>query len=63
MFAYKIHKGRGIIEAVRVMPHARKSGATLSENAFLYALAGLGYKGRMTGHGFRANYAAMIVYF
>ena len=41
-------------DGVRVMPHARKSGATLSENAFLYALAGLGYKGRMTGHGFRA---------
>lgn len=44
----------GLGDGVRVMPHARKAGATLSENAFLYALAGLGYKGRMTGHGFRA---------
>lgn len=44
----------GVGDGVRVMPHARKFGATLSENAFLYALAGLGYKGRMTGHGFRA---------
>lgn len=41
-------------DGVRVMSHARKAGATLSENAFLYALAGLGYKGKMTGHGFRA---------
>jgi integrase len=42
------------LDGVRIMPHARKAGATISENAFLYALAGLGYKGRMTGHGFRA---------
>ena len=44
------------LDPVQVMPHgrARSKGATLSENALLYALYAMGYRGRMTGHGFRA---------
>jgi len=37
-----------------VLPHSRKAGKVMSENTLLYALWDLGYRGRMTGHGFRA---------
>ena len=44
------------LDTVQVMPHgrAKSKGRTLSENALLYALYAMGYRGRMTGHGFRA---------
>lgn len=37
-----------------LFPHDRKRDKPMSENAMLYALWSLGYRGRMTGHGFRA---------
>lgn len=37
-----------------LFPHERKRDKPLSENAMLYALWSMGYRGRMTGHGFRA---------
>lgn len=37
-----------------VFPGARSNGRPMSENAITAALAGMGYKGRMTAHGFRA---------
>lgn len=37
-----------------LFPHERKHDKPLSENAMLYALWSMGYRGRMTGHGFRA---------
>jgi integrase len=37
-----------------VLPHSRKPGKVMSENTLLYALWDLGFRGRMTGHGFRA---------
>lgn len=43
-----------------VLPHERKPDKPLSENAFLYALGALGYKGRMTGHGFRAVASTLL---
>ncbi len=44
------------LDPVRVLPGIgrRRGDGVLSENAMLYALYGMGYKGRMTGHGFRA---------
>lgn len=43
-----------------VLPNARKAGKPISENAALYALWDLGYRGRMTGHGFRALGSTML---
>ncbi len=37
-----------------VFPNARHSERPMSDNAILKALERMGYKGRMTGHGFRA---------
>lgn len=37
-----------------LFPHERKRDKPMSENAMLYALWSMGYRGRMTGHGFRA---------
>lgn len=37
-----------------LFPHERKRDKPLSENGMLYALWSMGYRGRMTGHGFRA---------
>lgn len=36
-----------------VFPHERKSNKSMSNNTILFALYRMGYKGRMTGHGFR----------
>jgi len=46
-------KAMGLDEE-HVLPHSRKPGKVMSENTLLYALWELGYRGRMTGHGFRA---------
>ncbi|PRY70997.1 tyrosine-type recombinase/integrase [Halomonas ventosae] len=37
-----------------VLPGARSAARPMSENAITAAMAGMGYKGRMTAHGFRA---------
>ncbi|QET03905.1 tyrosine-type recombinase/integrase (plasmid) [Cupriavidus pauculus] len=37
-----------------LFPHERKGDRSMSESAMLYALWSMGYRGRMTGHGFRA---------
>jgi integrase len=37
-----------------LFPHDRKRDAVMSENSMLYGLWSMGYRGRMTGHGFRA---------
>ncbi|CAB3753080.1 tyrosine-type recombinase/integrase [Paraburkholderia solisilvae] len=37
-----------------LFPHDRKRDMPMSENAMLYAIWSMGYRGRMTGHGFRA---------
>jgi len=41
-------------DGVHLFPHERKRDKPMSENAMLYALWSMGYRGRMTGHGFRA---------
>ena len=37
-----------------VWPHDRRNDRPMSENAILYLIGRIGYKGRMTGHGFRS---------
>ena len=37
-----------------LFPHPTKHDKPASENAVLFMLASIGYKGRMTGHGFRS---------
>jgi len=48
------------LDRVHVFPHSRKAGKTMSENTVLYALWELGYRGRMTGHGFRSLASTML---
>jgi integrase len=43
-----------------VFAQSRKADSPISENTVLYALAGMGYQGRMTGHGFRAVASTML---
>ena len=42
-----------------VFPHPRRDDRPASENAILYVLAALGYKDRMTGHGFRSLFSTL----
>jgi integrase len=42
-----------------VFPHPRRDDRPASENAVLYALAAIGYKDRMTGHGFRSLFSTL----
>lgn len=42
-----------------VFPHPRRDDRPASENAILYVLAAIGYKDRMTGHGFRALFSTL----
>ncbi len=42
-----------------VFPHPRRDDRPASENAILYALAAIGYKDRMTGHGFRSLFSTL----
>jgi len=42
-----------------VFPHPRRDDRPASENAILYALAAIGFKDRMTGHGFRALFSTL----
>jgi len=42
-----------------VFPHPRRDDRPASENAVLYALAALNFKGRMTGHGFRTLFSTI----
>jgi integrase len=42
-----------------VFPHPRRVDRPASENAILYALAAIGYKDRMTGHGFRQLFSTL----
>jgi integrase len=42
-----------------LFPHPVKQDRSASENAALYVLAELGYKGRMTGHGFRSVFSTI----
>lgn len=39
--------------SVYVFPSDRRDDRPMSENAVLYLIGRMGYKGRMTGHGFR----------
>lgn len=43
-----------------VLPQSRKRDKPLSENGILYALSGMGYAGKMTGHGFRAVASTLL---
>ena len=43
-----------------LFPHERRRDRPMSENTVLYALWSMGYKGRMTGHGFRAIAGTML---
>jgi integrase len=43
-----------------LFPHERKRDRPLSENGMLYALWSMGYRGRMTGHGFRSLGSTML---
>jgi len=42
-----------------VFAHPRRDDRPASENAILFALAAMGYKDRMTGHGFRQMFSTM----
>lgn len=42
-----------------IFPAPTRTG-TLSENAILYVIDGLGYKGRITGHGFRGTASTIL---
>ena len=42
-----------------VFAHPRRDDHPASENAILYALAAIGYKDRMTGHGFRQLFSTL----
>ncbi len=42
-----------------VFAHPRRDDRPASENAILYALAAIGYKDRMTGHGFRQLFSTL----
>ena len=42
-----------------VFPHPRRDDRPASENALLYALAAIGYKDRMSGHGFRSLFSTL----
>ncbi len=42
-----------------VFPHPRRDDRPASENAILYVLAAIGYKDRMTGHGFRSLFSTL----
>jgi len=46
-------KALAFIDPVLVFPGELRNGRPMSENTILYALYRMGYKGRMTGHGFR----------
>lgn len=51
----------GLDDALVMPTNGRRRGdGVLSENAMLYALYALGYKGRMTGHGFRAVASTLL---
>lgn len=43
-----------------VFPSAISKERPISENTVTYALARMGYKGRMTGHGFRSSASTML---
>lgn len=42
-----------------VFPHPRRDDRPASENAVLYALAAIGFKDRMSGHGFRSIFSTL----
>ncbi len=42
-----------------VFPHPSRKDKPASENAVLFALAAIGYKDRMTGHGFRSLFSTL----
>lgn len=42
-----------------VFPHPTRNDKPASENAILFALAAVGYKDRMTGHGFRSMFSTL----
>lgn len=42
-----------------VFPHPRRKDKPASENALLYVLAEIGYKERMSGHGFRSLFSTL----
>jgi integrase len=42
-----------------VFPHPRRDDKPASENAILYVLAEIGFKDRMTGHGFRSLFSTI----
>ena len=43
-----------------IFPSPLRRGRVLSENAVLYALYDMGYRGRLTGHGFRATASTIL---
>lgn len=43
-----------------LFPSPIKRGRPLSENAILYALYDMGYRGKLTGHGFRATASTIL---
>ena len=43
-----------------LFPSQTRSGATMSNNTILKALERMGYKGRMTGHGFRGVASTLL---
>jgi integrase len=42
-----------------VFPHPKRDDRPASENAILYVLSAIGYKERMTGHGFRKVFSTL----
>jgi integrase len=43
-----------------IFPSPIRGGRQLSENAILYALYDMGYRGKLTGHGFRATASTIL---
>lgn len=43
-----------------IFPSAIKRGRPMSKNAILYALYDMGYRGKLTGHGFRATASTIL---
>src|SRR5690606_34640703 len=56
------HQAESLIEVMRqrsrgsdyVLPHATRLDRPMSENSILYMIYRIGFKGRMTGHGWRS---------
>ena len=52
-------KSANVAPTSYVFPHPRRTDRPASENAVLYALSAMGFKERMSGHGFRSLFSTI----